>query len=131
MKILKRMMNSKMKELKIFPECDGHIESIVIGYRSVKVSFQTWNSRKLVLIYGEVDSINDQSSVFLDIGLYETTQLESGFTKYAFYDTDNNLILDILAKSIQIYEVGEKADINSALFDIGYDYVGDQCGYEY
>lgn len=95
-------MGEIMKKLDIFPECDGHIESMVIGYRSVKVSFQTWDCRKLILIYDEVDSINDQSSVFRDIGLYETTQLESGFTKYAFYDTDNNLILDILAKSIQI-----------------------------
>lgn len=97
----------------------------------MKVSFQTWDCRKLVLIYDEVDSINDQSSVFRDIGLYETTKLESGFTQYTFYDTDNNLILDILAKSIQIFEVGDTADINSALCDVGYDYVGDQCVREY
>ena len=116
-----------MKELKLFPECDGHIESIVIGCNSVKVSFQTWDCRKLVLIYNEVESVNEKSAVFLDIGLYETTQLANGFTKYTFYDAaDNNLVLNLIAKSIQIFEVGEKADINSALFDVGYDYIGDQ-----
>lgn len=115
-----------MKELELFPECDGHIESILIGYSSVKVSFQTWDCRKLVLIYDEVESINDQSSVFRDIGLYETAKLANGFIKYKFYDTDNNLILDLVAKSIKIFEIGNKADINSALFDVGYDYIGDQ-----
>lgn len=59
-----------MKELNSFSECDGHIESIVIGYRCVKVSFQMWDCRKLVLIYDEVENINDQSSVFRNIGLY-------------------------------------------------------------
>ena len=120
-----------MKELKVFPECDGHIERIVIGYRSVKVSFQTWNCRKLVLIYDEVESINDQSSVFRDIGLYEKTKSENEFTKYSFYDTDDNLILDILAKYIKIFEVGDTADINNALFDVGYDYIGNQCVHKY
>lgn len=115
-----------MKELKNFPECDGHIESIVIGCSSVKVSFQTWDCRKLVLIYNEVESVNEKSSVFLDIGLYETTQLANGFTECSFYDADNNLVLNLVAKSIQIFEVGGKADINSALFDVGYEYIGDQ-----
>ena len=104
--------------MKLFPECDGHIKSIVIGYRRVKVSFQTWDCRKLVLIYDEVECISDQSSIFRDIGLYESTKLASEFTKYTFYDTDDNLILDILAKPIQIFEVGDMADINSALFDV-------------
>ena len=116
-----------MKELNSFSECDGHIESIVIGYRRVKVSFQTWDCRKLVLIYDEVESINDQSSVFRNIGLYETTELVGEFAKYTFYDTDNNLILDILAKSIQIFDIEGMADINNALFDVGYDYIGNQC----
>lgn len=119
-----------MKELKVFPECDGHIESIVIGCGSAKVSFQTWDCRKLVLIYDEVESINDKSSVFCDIGEYKTIKLEDGFTKYGFYDVDGTLILDILAKSIRIFEVGNMADINSALFDVGYDYVGNQCVHE-
>ncbi len=34
-----------MKELKSFSECDGHIESILIGWRIVKVSFQTWSAK--------------------------------------------------------------------------------------
>lgn len=44
-----------MKELQQFPECDGHIESILIGCRMVKVSFQTWNAKRLVLIYDDVE----------------------------------------------------------------------------
>lgn len=92
----------------------------------MKVSFQTWDCRKLVLIYDGVESVNEQGSVFLDIGLYETAKLADGFTKYTFYDVDNNLVLNLIAKSIQIFEVGEKADINSALFDVGYEYIGDQ-----
>ena len=34
--------------------------------------------------------------------------------------------LELFAKSIKIFEIGNKADINSALFDVGYDYIGDQ-----
>ncbi len=82
-----------MKELKNFPECDGHIESILIGCRIVKVSFQTWDAKKLVLIYTDVE---------------------------------NDLVLSIIAKSVKIFEVGENADINNALFDVGYEYIGGQ-----
>lgn len=114
-----------MKELKHFPACDGHIESIVMGYRSVKISFQTWDCRKLILIYDVVESIKAQDCIFCDIDSYETSNSESEVIRYTFYTTDH-LILEILAKSVQIFEVGNRADINSALFDVGYTYIGDQ-----
>ena len=115
-----------MKEQKIFPECDGHIESILIGYRMVKVSFQTWDARKLILIYDDVESVQEQNSVFGDISYYQTTQMEDGFCQYEFFDTDDNLVLKILANSVKIFETEHNADINSALFDVGYDYIGGQ-----
>lgn len=43
-----------MRELKTFPAADGHIESVLIGFRKVKISFQTWDRKKLVLIYDDV-----------------------------------------------------------------------------
>ena len=41
------------KSIKIdqFPSDDGHIESVLIGCETVKVSFQTWNMRALVVIF--------------------------------------------------------------------------------
>ena len=53
-----------MRELRNFPECNGYIESILIGLRVAKVSFQTWDSPKLVLIYNDVESVEEQNPVF-------------------------------------------------------------------
>lgn len=115
-----------MKELKNFPGCDGHIESILIGCRIVKVSFQTWDAKKLVLIYTDVESVKEQNSVFGDISEYSITKMNDEFIQYAFLDVENDLVLSILAKSVKIFEVGENADINNALFDVGYEYIGGQ-----
>lgn len=115
-----------MKELKIFPECDGHIESILIGCRIVKVSFQTWDAKKLVLIYIDVESVKEQNSVFGDISEYSITKKNDGFIQYAFFDVEDELVLSILAKSVKIFEIGKNANINSALFDVGYEYIGGQ-----
>ena len=56
-----------------FPAEDGHIESILIGVDQVKVSFQTWDSRKLIFIFDNVDIIISSHSVYGDI---------SGFKSY-------------------------------------------------
>lgn len=115
-----------MKELKDFPECDGHIESILIGCRMVKVSFQTWNAKKMVLIYFDVESVQERNSVFGDISEYTITKINDEFIQYAFFDGDGDLVLSIFAKSVRVFEVGGNADINSALFDVGYEYIGGQ-----
>lgn len=115
-----------MKELKVFPECDGHIESVLIGCRTVKVSFQTWNAKKLVLIYDDAESVKEQNSVFGDISEYTTAKANDEFTQYTFFDANDNPVLNIVARSVRIFEVGENADINSALFDVGYEYIGGQ-----
>lgn len=120
-----------MRELKNFPECDGHIESILIGLRVVKVSFQTWDSRKLALVYYDVESVEEQNSVFGDIAQYTETKMENGFIKYSFEDSYGHVVLNIFAKSIRIFKVGNDADINCALFDVGFDYIGNQNFYDY
>ncbi len=115
-----------MRELESFPECDGHIESILIGCRVVKVSFQTWNANKLVLVYEDVESVKEQNAVFGDISEYAFKETNAGFIQYSFFGSNDHLVLNILAKSVRVFEVGENADINSALFDVGYEYIGGQ-----
>lgn len=115
-----------MKELKSFSECDGHIESILIGCRTVKVSFQTWNAKKLIIIYDDVESLKEQNSIFGDISEYTIAKTDDGFTQYTFFDANSDPVLNIVARSAGIFEVGENADINSALFDVGFEYIGGQ-----
>lgn len=73
-----------MKECSSFPECDGHIESILIGYDTVKVSFQTWDARKLVLIYQDVKSVKEENAVFGDISAYTISIINDTARKYEF-----------------------------------------------
>lgn len=120
-----------MKERNSFPACDGHIESILIGYRMVKVSFQTWDAKKLVLIYNDVERMEEQNSVFGDISEYTANETEDGWMEYSFFDEEDQVVLKILAKSIKILETGNNAGINCALFDVGSDYIGNQDLKEY
>ena len=52
--------------------------------------------------------------------------MNDGFMQYAFFDANDDLVLNILAKSVKVFEVGENADINSSLFDVGCEYIGGQ-----
>lgn len=120
-----------MKKIDSFPAADGHIESILIGVWQVKISFQTWNSRQLILIYNDVESITSSESVYHDIDAYDIDQTNNNKFIYTFYYSKNSselkAVLTIYAGTMEIYETGKLAsDINSALFDVGYDYVGDQ-----
>lgn len=116
-----------MKKLDSFPVADGHIESILIGAWQVKISFQTWNSRQLILIYNDVESITSSESVYHDIDTYHISQTDTNKFIYTFYNSEPKVVLKIYAGSMEIYETGKLAsDINSALFDVGYDYIGDQ-----
>ena len=66
-------MNSQMKKLDSFPAEDGHIESVLIGVQIIKVSFQDWKGRRLVIIFQDTlefqgyDS-EEQSILYQDIG---------------------------------------------------------------
>ena len=120
-----------------FPAEDGHIESVLIGVDQVKVSFQTWDSRNLVLIFDNVEIIISSHSVYGDIDRFEVISGRNRLKKYNFYSSwyDENKeeqeVLSIEAEKMEIFQVGIEAKINSALFDVGDEYVGNQeCPYD-
>lgn len=117
-----------IKRLNNFPSEDGHIESLLIGVDKVKVSFQTWDARQLVLIYEDVETINSSHAVYGDIGEYTITEIADGIKQFKFFSSweEGKLVLCIEAKSVEIFEVGQEGGINSALFDVGYEYIGGQ-----
>lgn len=116
-----------MHKIDSFPSEDGHIESILIGADVVKVSFQTWNCRQLLLIFHEVDSVEAYHAVNEDIGEYKEVVLTQNRKQYEFYSLwEDRVVLMIKAQSLELYQVGSNGEINSALFDVGYDYIGGQ-----
>lgn len=119
-----------------FPAADGHIESILIGVDQVKISFQTWDSKKLVFIFDNVERVISSHSVYGDIGEFQVNYGQNGLKKYIFYSAwynehrEDKEVLSIEAEKMEIFQVGIGAEINSALFDVGYEYVGNQkCPY--
>lgn len=119
-----------------FPAEDGHIESILIGVDLVKISFQTWDSRKLVFIFDNVETVVSSHSVYGDIGRFDVVSGKNGLRKYVFYSAwynknhEETEVLSIEADKMEIFQVGMATDINSAVFDVGYEYIGDQkCPY--
>ena len=74
----------EINRLECFPAEDGHIESVLIGVEKVKVSFQTWDARMLVLIFNDVGAVTSLHSVYEDIGEFEVVSLEEGLKKYTF-----------------------------------------------
>ena len=115
-----------MEELKNFSACDGHIESIIIGCGTAKVSFQTWDAQKLVIVYDGVESVRESRAVFGDTAEYRATAGGEGLTRYEFFDTDGVPVLSITAESAKIYKAGENAGADEALFDAGIDYIRGQ-----
>ena len=117
-----------MKKLDSFPAADGHIESILIGAWQMKISFHTWNGRKLVIIYNDVRSVISLESVYNDISEFCIIEIENKQFEYTFFNSpDKNIVLQIKAGSMEIYDTEEYAsNINSALFEVGYNYIGDQ-----
>ena len=114
---------------------DGHIESILIGVDQVKISFQTWDSKKLVLIFDNVEKVISSHSVYDDIGEFQICSAGNGLNNYIFYsawdeDREKKELLSIEAEKMDIFQVGIDAEINAAIFDVGYEYVGNQkCPY--
>ena len=102
----------------------------------VKESFQTWDCRKLVFIFDNVEMITSSHSIYGDIGEFKVDNSTTKLKKYIFYSAwydenrDNKEVLLIEAEKMEIFQVGMNAEINSAVFDVGYEYVGDQkCPY--
>ncbi len=119
-----------------FPAADGHIESILIGVDQVKISFQTWDSKKLVFIFDNVERVISSHSVYGDIGEFQESYSGNGLKKYIFYSAwydengEDKEVLSIEAEKMEIFQVGIGAEINSAVFNVGYEYVGNQkCPY--
>lgn len=117
-----------MRKIDSFPAADGHIESILMGAWQMKISFQTWDNRKLILIYNDVKSVTSLNSVYYDIGEFCIKEIENKQFEYKFYNSpDKNIVLQIQAGSMEIYDTEEFAsDINAALFKVGYSYIGNQ-----
>lgn len=88
--------------------------------------FSNMECKKIVLIYDDVERVEEQHAVFGDISDYIEKRTNDGLIKYEFWDVNDEVVLSILAKSVKIYEVGENADIDSALFYLGCDYIGGQ-----
>ncbi|MDE6627180.1 MAG: hypothetical protein K2K56_12525 [Lachnospiraceae bacterium] len=119
-----------------FPAADGHIESILIGVDQVKISFQTWDSKKLVFIFDNVERVISSHSVYGDISEFQESYSGNGLKKYIFYSAwydengEDKEVLSIEAEKMEIFQVGIGAEINSAVFNVGYEYVGNQkCPY--
>lgn len=126
------MENSRIKKLDSFPAEDGYIESVLIGVQVIKVSFQDWKGRMLVIIFQDAlefqgyDS-DEQSILYQDIGEFSVKELGNGFKEYRFVGAwDDKAFLSIKAKFIEIYEVGVITDCNTALFEMDLDYIGGQ-----
>lgn len=121
-----------IKKLDSFPAEDGHIESILIGVWDIKVSFQDWKGRKLVLIFKDVEEIHrvdcgEQTILYNDVGEFRVKELESDLKEYCFVGSWNEeAFLNLKAKSLEIYEVGVSKNANTALFLMDLDYIGEQ-----
>lgn len=121
-----------MVKLDKFPSDDGHIESVLIGVDQLKISFQTWDARKLVIIFSNLGKVISDESVYGDIGEFRVEACENNMKKYTFYsswygdDESYKAVLIIEAEKMDIFQVGAGAGINDAIFDVGYEYIGGQ-----
>ena len=125
-------MSSEIKKLDSFPAEDGHIESVLIGVQVIKVSFQDWKGRRLVIIFQDTLEIQEydseeQSILYQDISEFSVKELGNELKEYRFIGAwDDNAFLSIKAKAIEIYEVGAIIDWNTALFEMDLEYIGGQ-----
>lgn len=83
-----------------------------------------------------VERVISSHSVYGDIGEFQESYSGNGLKKYIFYSAwydengENKEVLSIEAEKMEIFQVGIGAEINSAVFNVGYEYVGNQkCPY--
>jgi len=125
-------MEKHVRKLDSFPAEDGHIESVLVGVQEVKVSFQDWRARKLVIIFHGVEEFHgfdssEQCIIYQDIGEFIIQKIENEINEYSFIGAwDESAFLKIKGKYMEIYEVGIAYDTNSALFEIDLNYIGNQ-----
>ncbi len=122
----------QVKKLDSFAAEDGHIESVLIGVQEVKVSFKDWRGRQLVILFHEVEEFHGmdsdcQCAFNQDIGEFIICKTDNEFKEYRFVGAwDENAFFKIRAKEMEIYEVGVSEHIETALFEIDLNYIGDQ-----
>lgn len=123
-------MGKHMRKLEAFPAEDGHIESVLVGVQEVKVSFQDWKGRKLVIIFRGVEEFHgsdsiEQCIIGQDIGKFVIKKEENEMHEYSFLGAwDETAFLKIKGKTMEIYEVGVTNNIDSALYEIDTNYIG-------
>ena len=84
-----------------FPAEDGHIESVLVGVQEVKVSFQDWRGRQLVILFHDVEEVHgidsrEQCILYQDIGEFIICKLDKEFNEYRFVGAwDKNAFLKI------------------------------------
>lgn len=105
---------------------DGHIESILIGYGQVKICFQTWDRRRVIIIYNGVTDVEDRQSVNRDVSFYSSHNYTETLIEFRYVDGDNENMLRIVAESVEMLKLDERGDINDALYNIDYMYIGGQ-----
>ena len=125
-------MEEQVRKLVSFPAEDGHIESVLVGVQEVKVSFQDWRGRKLVILFHDVEEFHgidssEQCILNQDIGEFITCKLDKEFNEYRFVGAwDKNSFLKIKGKRMEIYEVGTTTYVDAALFELDLSFIGDQ-----
>ena len=125
-------MKEQIKKIDSFAPEDGHIESVLVGVQELKVSFQDWRGKQLVILFHDVEEFHGMDSTWQcmfnqDIGEFTKRKLDNDFNEYCFVGAwDENTFLKIRGKSMEIYEVGVSKSIETALFEVGLDYIGDQ-----
>ena len=125
-------MEKQVKKLDSFAPEDGHIESVLVGVQKLKVSFQDWRGKQLVILFHDVEEFHGMDSEWQcilnqDISEFTTRELENDINEYWFVGAwDENAFLKIRGKSMEIYEVGVSKSIETALFEVGLDYIGEQ-----
>lgn len=125
-------MKEQIRRLDSFPAEDGHIESVLVGVQEVKVSFQDWRKRQLVILFHDVEEFHGIDSALQcifnqDIGEFTIRKLDDEFNEYCFVGAwDENTFLKIKGKEMEIYEVGVSEHIETALFEVNLNYIGEQ-----
>lgn len=89
-----------------------------------------------LLTFDNVERVISSHSVYGDIGEFQVSYSGNGLKKYIFYSAwydengEDKEVLSIEAEKMEIFQVGIGAEINSAVFNVGYEYVGNQkCPY--
>jgi len=89
-----------------------------------------WDSRKLAILFDNVEMVKSSHAVYGDIDRFAITSCRNRLKEYIFYSAwydenrEKQQVLSIEAEKWN--QVGTGAEMNSVIFDVGYEYVGGQ-----